>query len=241
MKIVTISDVHNHQDGLKIPEEGDIIICSGDISFSRKDDVEACKYDVEEFLEWFGNLDYSMRILIAGNHDCGFEEDPKAFEKMCKNYGVTYLNDSGCSYQGVKIWGSPYTPAFCDWSFNRQISESKGMHRKTYPLIKPHWDKIPDNIDILITHGPPHMILDKCRDGYRAGCPWLLKRVEEIRPSMHIFGHIHEARGVEIDRKGSPITFVNSASVDLNYRLRGNEEFVFDYDKVVEGKSTGND
>ena len=90
---------------------------------------------------------------------------------------------------------------------------------------------IPSDIDVLITHGPPKGVLDKCRDGRRVGCPHLLYRVEAIQPVMHIFGHIHESRGICIR---DSVVFVNTSSLDEKYRLRDSgPAFVFDYDELV--------
>jgi Icc-related predicted phosphoesterase len=78
------------------------------------------------------------------------------------------------------------------------------------------WEIIPNNIDILITHGPPYGILDKTIQNHKAGCKDLLKKVMEVRPQFHIFGHIHESYGREIHED---ITFINACSVNLGYRL----------------------
>lgn len=86
----------------------------------------------------------------------------------------------------LHIYGSPWQPTFCDWAFNVDI-----------PKIKPYWDRIPDEVDVLITHGPPHNVLDAAADGYRCGCPELRAQIDtqRIRPRLHVFGHIHEAYG----------------------------------------------
>jgi hypothetical protein len=45
---------------------------------------------------------------------------------------------------GYKFYGSPYTPAFCEWAF--QLNETDAIEK---------WKKIPEDTEILITHGPP--------------------------------------------------------------------------------------
>jgi len=117
------------------------------------------------------------------------------------------LNDSGVTIEGIKFWGSPITPFFHDWAFNR------------WPAgIKPHWDLIPEEVDVLITHGPPFGILDLTTySKENVGCPILREKIFSIKPKVHVFGHIHEARGsVEIDG----IKFINASSVTLRYELR---------------------
>ena len=54
---------------------------------------------------------------------------------------------------------------------------------------------MPNNIDLLITHGPPFEILDQGDDGIHAGRPQLPKKVTEINPKAHIFGHVHHSYG----------------------------------------------
>lgn len=49
-----------------------------------------------------------------------------------------------------------------------------------------------------MTHGPPHRILDKTYMGVFAGCEALAPRLEQLRPALCVFGHIHEARGAVI-------------------------------------------
>ncbi len=239
MRIVTISDTHTQHWSVKIPDEGDIIIHAGDLSYQGTED------EIETFLKWYSDLDYGIKILVAGNHDWGFEKEPEYFEQMCKDYGITYLNDSSITYQGIKIWGSPVQPEFFDWAFNRSIKKDMYPYHSRNKFIGPHWDKIPEDVDILITHGPPYGILDETRAGDKVGCKILLEKVEKIRPAMHIFGHIHEVRGVQVSGEGKmPITYVNASSVDARYRpwsRRGHEEFVFEWDRVLTGQSRGND
>lgn len=102
-----------------------------------------------------------------------------------ESYIVPPKLDNGSSV-GLHIYGSPWQPTFCNWAFNVEI-----------PDIKPHWDKIPDDVDLLITHGPPRGILDGNIDDFACGCPELKAQLEtsRIRPRVHVFGHIHEAYG----------------------------------------------
>ena len=78
-------------------------------------------------------------------------------------------------------------------------------------------EKIPEDIDVLITHGPPYKMLDYVTFSYMnhyVGCSDLLKRVKEIKPKFHIFGHTHGSYGVH---KENNITFVNASVMDENY------------------------
>jgi Icc-related predicted phosphoesterase len=158
---------------------------------------------------------------------------------LCKNYGVVLLNDSGVKFKGLHIWGSPVQPWFHNWAFNRMRSEA--MATTSHPFIGGHWDKIPKNIDILITHGPPYGILDETTRGRESvGCEELLKKVEEIRPVLHVFGHIHEERGIIVDKTGpTPITYVNASSLDLQYKPYKEKAFKFDWNNLIIGQSHG--
>ena len=181
---------------------GPILVHAGDIS--NRGTIR----EVVQFLAWFDKLPYTHKILIAGNHDFFFEVAKKEdIDSLLSNYNIHYLNDSGITIEGIKFWGSPVTPYFHNWAFNRYPNE-----------IKPHWDLIPEDIDVLITHGPPNGILDFTHyDKMHVGCPSLLEKVMKIKPQVHVFGHIHEARGTKIVDE---TTFINASSVTLQYDLR---------------------
>lgn len=197
MKAVIISDTHGKHEQLILPK-GDLIIHAGDVS------MRGMKLEIEAFLEWFGSLDYRYKVFIAGNHDFFFEfSDANTIAEIMPS-NVIYLNDSAAEIEGIKIWGSPITPWFYDWAFNR--------HRG--PDIKKHWDSIPIDTDVVITHGPVHGILDKTKAGYAVGCEDLLQKIDEIRPKYHICGHIHEAYGKQVVEN---TCYLNASILDLNY------------------------
>ena len=104
---------------------------------------------------------------------------------------------------------SPWQPEFCAWAFNVQRESER---------IRSIWDEIPLDTDILITHGPPHSILDATKNGEHVGCKFLYQRVQLVKPKLHVFGHIHEAYGKQDDKEKSPTIFVNAATCDLRYR-----------------------
>ena len=199
MRIVCISDTHGQHEKLRLPE-GDIIIHAGDVS-SR-----GSQFEITQFLSWFDALDFQYKIFIAGNHDYFFEKTSQVeIENLIPN-GVTYLNDSGIKIEGIQFWGSPVQPWFFDWAFNRYRGND----------IQKHWDLIPDNTDILITHGPPAGKLDLTSSNEHVGCVDLFDAIERIKPRYHICGHIHEAYG---EVKESDTTFINCSVLNLKYRL----------------------
>lgn len=160
---------------------------------------------VEDFAKFVKKLDYKYKIVIAGNHDFCFEDQRKEkAEEYLTDAGLIYLNDSAIEIEGIKFWGSPIQPWFNDWAFNR----ARGAE------IKKHWDLIPIDTDVLITHGPPFGILDLCAHGERVGCNDLLDAVIKIGPRIHAFGHIHEGYGtLRVDKT----LFVNACNLDERY------------------------
>jgi len=208
MRVVFISDTHNRHDLISVPD-GDMIVHSGDFS-SRGEPGE-----IAYFLKWYADLPHRHKVLIAGNHDFLAETAPSIFRGMIPD-SVVYLEDSGVEIEGLRIWGSPIQPWFFDWAFNRK----RGAE------IKLHWDLIPDDTDLLITHGPPYGILDKVvRDGSPVGCRDLLAKAQLVRPRVHVFGHIHEGYGqLEIDG----VNYLNASVLDERYAVK-NAPIVFDF------------
>ncbi|MGH2622454.1 MAG: metallophosphoesterase family protein [Sphingobacterium sp.] len=199
MEIISISDTHGQHKALQLAG-GDMIIHAGDVSGRGR------PQEIADFLDWFSKLNFKHKIFIPGNHDFFFENSPSDVIDQFIPKGVTYLNDSGIEIEGVKIWGSPITPWFFDWAFNRGRGEE----------IKKHWNLIPVDTDILVTHGPPLGILDRTVGGELTGCEDLLACVQQISPEYHIFGHIHEGYGrLEYDKT----TFINASVLDESYNL----------------------
>lgn len=199
MKLTLISDTHGKHAQLKLPK-GDLLIHAGDVSRMGR------QVELYGFLDWFSRQNYTHKVFIAGNHDFFFEQAHPTIISGMIPPNVTYLNDSGCEINGLKLWGSPITPWFHNWAFNRERGSD----------IRQHWDLIPDDTDILITHGPPLGILDMTIRGEHTGCEDLLQRVEHIKPKLHVFGHIHEDYGQ--DTRGTT-RFVNASVLNLDYRL----------------------
>ena len=207
MKFVAIADTHGRHKGLIMPS-GDMLIHAGDISMKGEED------EIVDFLTWFDEQNFKHKVLIAGNHDFYFErEAQEQIEKLLPK-NITYLKDSSTTLNEFKIWGSPITPWFFNWAFNRHRGKQ---------IIR-HWDLIPPDTDILITHGPIFRTLDKNSEGQHVGCKDLFNKVQEIRPKVHICGHIHESYGI-VDNMG--IKFINASVVNKNYELT-NSPIVFE-------------
>lgn len=212
LKITFISDTHGQHK--KITNDligGDVLIHCGDIS-SR-----GYEHEVRSFLEWFNGLNgkatYTHKIFIAGNHDFYFERFPDRVGDLLKEYpNITYLQDSSVMIgeewreKRFKVWGSPWQPRFYNWAFNLDRNSDE---------IEEKWKKIPDDADILITHGPPHGILDWVNyNSMHVGCERIGRYVDKVKPSIHCFGHIHEQNGIDVI---AGTTYINASVLDGRY------------------------
>jgi len=212
-KITFISDTHTkHKHLTNDLPGGDILIHCGDIS-SR-----GYKNEIENFLGWFDNIKgYEYKIFIAGNHDFGFQDNPKECFELLKNYpSITYLQDNSIIIDGIKIYGSPWQPRFHNWAFN--VNRGWDIAQK--------WEKIPMDTDILITHGPLLGILDITNISERVGCEDLYKKVMEIKPKVHAFGHIHSSYGM---KEMDGMTFINASNLGEDY-LYQNDPITLDFE-----------
>ena len=208
MKVVCISDTHNINESLRVPD-GDLLIHAGDAT------AEGEAWEVARFAEWFRSLPHRHKIFVAGNHDWLFERDNAAARAMFE--GVHYLEDDSVMVEGLKIYGSPWTPQYKHYVWAYILDRGPQMARK--------WEMIPEDVDILVTHCPPEGILDASGSGESAGCAELLSRVLEVKPKLHVFGHMHPSHGV-LERDG--ITFVNASISGDNGYTPDFEPLVFD-------------
>ena len=200
MKIDCISDLHGRYPKL---EGGDLLIIAGDLT--ARDTEE----QLWEFNEWICKQKYTKKIYIAGNHDVRFQND-NYWKGHHETDFATYLCDSGTEFEGLKIWGSPWTARFPN-------QNPECMAFSLHPdELKSKWDLIPEDTDILITHSPPYGILDHTWK-LRTGCSDLLERVKHINPKLHVFGHIHENGGKTTQLDIYKTIFVNASVVNENY------------------------
>jgi Icc-related predicted phosphoesterase len=222
MKITLISDTHTKHkqlDGL-LPG-GDLIIHAGDMSSM------GYKHEIQQFLKWYNNLDYTNKVFIAGNHDWGFQEDPKMCKELLEFYDkVTYLQDNlgliGEDYEtSVKVYGTPWQPEFYSWAFN--------LPRMGWELEQ-KWVDIPLDTDILVTHGPSWGNLDTVNgQSVPLGCELLTERIKVVKPKIHVCGHIHTGYGYKFD---GDTHFFNASVLDERYNLT-QKPFTFEWDPVT--------
>jgi len=203
VKIICISDTHGDHESVGLPD-GDVLIHAGDIT------GHGSKEDFLNFIQWFAKQPHQHKIFIGGNHDTYLESHHDEVLETAKSHNVTYLNDSGVEVNNVRFWGSPITPRFHDWSFMRDPDD-----------IHHHWDRIPEDTHILITHGPVWGVLDEVVRSEEVtehtGCPQLKKRVKEVGPHYHVFGHIHEGYGKAVH---DGTQFLNVSTMNMHYKIQ---------------------
>jgi Icc-related predicted phosphoesterase len=198
-KVVCISDTHSLHDQVIIPES-DLLIHAGDVTGNGSIS------QFIKFVAWFSEQPCKYKIFIGGNHDAILERLPIKEIRAYLPKNVYYLENDGIELEGLKIWGSPVTPTFLDWYFmaNRGSNISK------------YWERIPNKLDFLITHGPLYGVLDKTPDDKNVGCEELLKSVFLKEPRYHVFGHIHQGYGW-VKRKNT--LFINCSVLNEDYKV----------------------
>lgn len=196
-RVCCISDMHGYYPSVP---PCDLLLLGGD--YCRGGDHFAKLKNHADLCYWINRAARNTKVVgIAGNHDILFEE---VGYKNLKQANWTYLQDSGCEWNGLKIWGTPWQPRFFDWAFN--LDE---------PELEKRWAMIPEDTDILIVHGPPHGVADLSNyKNEHTGSPSLLQRIKEIKPQLVVCGHIHEQNGVY---QIGETTLVSSSIVDDRY------------------------
>jgi predicted phosphodiesterase len=213
MRLVIISDTHGKHRKLAPLPQGDVLIHAGDLMYNGGEIRE-----IVDFSEWIGEQDFKHKIFVAGNHDLLFQRSPYTFVF----HGLTYLEDSGVIIADpsqpkgrVHFWGSPWTPRplgpFGSTEPRKDLKDWAFLGERG-PAMKAYWDMIPNNIDVLITHGPPQGIMDYMpKYGPDLGCVELRQAVHRVQPRVHIFGHIHHSYGHQVI---NGVHFVNAAQVN---------------------------
>lgn len=191
--VVALSDTHMRHRELVVPP-CELLVHAGD--FSRR----GTSAETREFIAWMASQPAREKVLVAGNHDRFAELEPERLRELTVRSGIRYLFDEEVTLLGLRIWGSPVTPAFRSMAFNRERGAA----------IRRHWDAIPAGLDLLVTHGPPQGIGDRAFFGAHVGCEALMDAVRQRPPRAHVFGHIHEAAG-EYRDAGLSTRFLNVA------------------------------
>jgi len=204
MIIDCISDLHGFFPKLK---GGDLLIVAGDLTAGDTEKEYIHVY------EWLRLQDYDRKIVIAGNHDNWIQKncEPSPFPPGAPGLDTSpeYLCDSGTEFEGLKIWGSPWTK-----TFEGMNPRCMAFTLDTEEELAEKFEKIPLDTDILITHSPSYGVGDYV-DEYRGhvGSEALMERVSKLKNlKLHVFGHIHEGHGLTAG------LFANASHVDEHYR-----------------------
>lgn len=211
MRCWFISDTHNRHAELRVPENVDIVFHCGDESNSGKAWLN--ELQARTFFTWYRALPIATKIFVPGNHSTAIAQGllrPTDFAD------IHFLIHDQMNTAGLNVFGTPYTPEFFNWSY-----------MKPREALDAVWQTIPDEVDILITHGPPKGILDVTKDmdtrkPIHVGSQSLTRHVtQRIKPLVHAFGHIHDELGIRnfglVEQDG--ITFLNAACCNLEGRL----------------------
>jgi calcineurin-like phosphoesterase family protein len=217
-----------HRSLKNIPN-GDVLIHAGDLS-----DVGE-RNQIEGFVKWFKEQPHTHKIFIAGNHDRSFDpkfnKEPNPYWdietaskfnttkpfwlqdllKSLEGTNVHYLEDSGVTIDGVKFWGSPWTPWFHGdhWAFNKQ----RGAE------LKEVWNQIPFDADVVVSHGGAARtgMLNVTADYLEVGCEDLKSVISKLpNLKLHVHGHIHEGGGYF---QNGNVLHLNASVVNERYNV----------------------
>tara|TARA_B110000914_G_scaffold183930_1_gene167051 strand:+ start:412 stop:1095 length:684 start_codon:yes stop_codon:yes gene_type:complete len=219
MKVHCISDTHNKHEEIDLPG-GDLLIHSGDIMSSDNPS------ELLQFLMWLESQLYTTKLFIAGNHDHLLEQKPELIEKILKLFpSIIYLQDSEVTIDHIKFYGAPWIPT-------NHLGKAFSYLRTDHASADSHWAKIPDDTDVLITHGPAYNKLDKIMRPIRKdqtklnlGCPELGERIKDVNPQLHICGHIHSSQGI-LDVSEPTTTYINAASLGEDYQYSNKRRYI---------------
>ncbi|KAL0578414.1 hypothetical protein V5O48_003564 [Marasmius crinis-equi] len=198
VRVVCISDTHNTHESQPPLPDGDILIHAGDLT------VSGTRHELDSVLSWLISQPHPHKFFIAGNHDTCLA-DPETQQYITLTYpGLTYLQENSAQVtiygRTFCIYGSPYIPKHGSWVFQYLRVHPPWYSASDKPTSEYEstriWSRIPALTDILITHTPPLAHLDL----NQSGCYALLTALWRIRPRLHVFGHIHAARGTEFVR-----------------------------------------
>lgn len=206
MRLVFISDTHGYLRERDIPD-GDVLIHCGDACSSGQA-FEFTRF--KDQMVWASGR-FKKILYTPGNHDRCVESDPAAYREYFDGINLKMLLHEPFEFEGIKFFGSPYTPEFFNWSF--MYPREKGQEM---------WATVPDDTDVLFTHGMPYGVLDRVgriigdEEDARVGCHDLRARIAEIKPKIFAGGHLHLEGGQQIEIDGT--TFINAAICDDSYK-----------------------
>lgn len=216
MKIVVISDTHTKHKRVTIPE-CDVLVHCGDFTWT------GAYWEVWRFVHWLEQQPATHKVVIAGNHELTFDDTGGEYNSRARNLlsespdkSIHYLQDGGITIDGIKFYGTPWTPQFYNWAFNGIIDSEIPFNRGV--SLTDVYAQIPDDVQVLICHGPAYDFCDMSeRDDTRTGSVEMRRVISEKLTQLRLYlcGHIHEARGMEVGN--DDVTFINASSLGRDY------------------------
>ena len=226
ISVVAISDTHSAHSKLKFDAEKspDVLLHAGDLS------RVGTKKELAAAIDWLGSLPFKHKIVIAGNHDVGLDkscdfitmrrrygpyptpEETDELVKLFSKNNIVYLTPERPSAEievkdvKLQVYGLPHTP------------KTPGLDAFTRDRDEDTWAACQGKYDILMSHSPPKGFLDEAYGKRHVGCDHFLTALMRVKPSVAVFGHIHEARGTKtINWDDGTTTFLCNAA---NYSHR---------------------
>ncbi|KAG2366823.1 Metallo-dependent phosphatase-like protein [Suillus spraguei] len=216
-RFVCISDTHSRT--FRIPT-GDVLLHAGDLS------SWGSLSQLFITVEWLKSLDHPMKMritlicngpsMVAGNHDVRLKlkryqevQQARTYVRSQTAAGLHYIEHEPFRFmlssgREWKVYGSPAAPVYARGSFQYETTDEARVI----------YNRIPKDTDILITHTPPFMTLDRTSKGKHAGCHVLSNKLAELwNCRLHVFGHIHECAGAQINTN-DPFRLVDRVSVN---------------------------
>lgn len=208
MKICILSDLHGILP--KLDSDIELLLICGDISPVRHQrDLEYCLYWFNDtFVKWINKYNITQTYFIAGNHDF-FLRDCSDLLELPNN--IKYIKDELVNYKGISIYGTPWCKLFGNWPF-----------MIPFELLDKYFKKIPQNLDILLTHDAPFGTSDVL---LQRDCAWytpehignssLREIIQKIQPKYNFHGHLHSTNH-ECEMLNNTKVY-NVSIVDENY------------------------
>lgn len=221
VRLAFISDTHLYLGRINIPK-CDILVHAGDLT--QCGNLSEIAIVGNQFKDIIESGDAEKIVFIGGNHDEMLEKNPYMARDLMKGRNIYYLENQSLELDGIKFYGSPYTPEFFNWSFMyKRGAEAKKI-----------WNKIPEDTDILVTHGMPYGIFDEIiprklkYDEFdpHVGCKDLRNRIKVVKPRIYCGGHLHLRGGQVMTEDGT--MFINAAICDDSY-IPNRRPIVVDY------------
>lgn len=212
MKVCAISDLHGE---LPAVPPCDLLIVAGDICPDRPgndalDIGSGPQLDAQRdwfltrFLPWRQAQPAAHCLVTWGNHDYA------GYLRIDPGPHTEIVVDDCVTVDGCRIWLTPWSSQYRSWAFTAHDHELTSIYAR-----------IPERIDILVSHQPAFGLCDTNSEGQVMGSLALAAAVERVQPRVLICGHIHHGHGhviVPAEDGRRPMVAFNVAIMDEQYK-----------------------